>query len=208
MQDIDIQAASKSWRNAPDEHLTQAVKNLNDYDPSVSDIIIKEAKNRFGDEFVMLNANSSLKNKIEKDISGIGRKGYFIGWAILIVMNILWGLMEQNILLALMGKNYENITRTDNIIALRVGISTIIMGCLIIARLENIGMDWKWSLLMPVPILNLFLIIPCFAYQAGYTQTRQIDNCGKKIIFVLIGIFVFTVIVYILASALSNYYLG
>lgn len=58
--DINIEDAQRSWRNAPDEHLSQAVKNTEDYNPQVRAIIIEEAKNRFGKDFV---TESTLDDK-------------------------------------------------------------------------------------------------------------------------------------------------
>jgi hypothetical protein len=52
MSNIDIEEATKSWHKAPDEHLSLAIKTIENYDPQVRTVIIEEAKNRFGNNFL------------------------------------------------------------------------------------------------------------------------------------------------------------
>ena len=59
MPDIDIEIAKKSWREAPDNHIAEAMSNLDSYNQQVRDIIRQEAETRFGQSFELKVVNAS-----------------------------------------------------------------------------------------------------------------------------------------------------
>ena len=70
------------------------------------------------------------------------------------------------------------------------------------SRLKNIGRNPAWCLLLLVPLLGLFVTVPCFLLPSGYQQHRKLDLAGKIVagIFVALLVLVFISIV----NALRN----
>jgi type II secretory pathway pseudopilin PulG len=63
------------------------------------------------------------------------------------------------------------------------------------SRLKNIGSNPAWCFLLLVPLLGLFVTVPCFLLPPGYQQHRRIDLAAK-----ILGC-VFTTLLLILAAA-------
>ena len=180
MPDIVIEAAKKSWADAPDEHLKQAIESLENYDQQIRAIIIKEAENRFGEAFVAGTINKSISQLNEsKSYGGIRRREFFLGWLGLLVFYMVLGLIFP-----------EN----EVICTFLLLIALAVMGGLIIARLENIGRNWKWCLLLPVPIANFFVVVPCMMFPEGYCETHHNDAAGKIIGAIIAGVSVLVII--------------
>jgi hypothetical protein len=187
MQNIDIEIARKSWREAPDSHIDQAINNIKDYDTLIKDIIIEEAEKRFGKTFVLETLNDSTQQGSSKrEYGGIRRREFFFGWLGLLVFNAVLGLVFQG---------------NEIIYLSRILISLVVMGGLIIARLENIGWNWKWSLLIPVPVFNLFLLFSTYMLPEGYKDTKKLDSTGKIIAVIIFGFFVVMTVWIIIESA-------
>jgi hypothetical protein len=77
-----------------------------------------------------------------------------------------------------------------------------------ILRLSNIGMSQWWSLLMFVPLANVWLGFRCQTAQAGWVKTRRLDRTGVKIAVVYITLVIlliaaFAVLFYINPQALN-----
>jgi uncharacterized membrane protein YhaH (DUF805 family) len=61
--------------------------------------------------------------------------------------------------------------------------------CLTALRLHNMAMSGWWSLLLFVPIVNIFLNLRCFAFPEGYSEHRRLDSAAKVILgFILAAI--------------------
>jgi len=87
------------------------------------------------------------------------------------------------------------------------GAITIAFGILhlivVIFRLQNIGMSGWWSLLMLVPIANLFISVYCLAYPEGYEDSKEMDTAGKIISGVILGCLVLVVLLVLIGVAAS-----
>lgn len=69
-------------------------------------------------------------------------------------------------------------------------------------RLQNIGMNPWWCLLMLVPIANLVVGIRCLICQEGYEDTKKLDTAGKIVTFIILGLFLIVIVAVILVLAL------
>ena len=47
------------------------------------------------------------------------------------------------------------------------------------SRLQNIGRNPSWCVLLLVPLLGLFITVPCFMLPAGYQDHRKLDLAAK-----------------------------
>ncbi len=70
----------------------------------------------------------------------------------------------------------------------------------VILRLQNIGHRSWYSLLLLIPLVNLFLIAHCTIAPPGYWQTKKMDVAGILIACVLIVIFIVVVLYSIVSS--------
>jgi uncharacterized membrane protein YhaH (DUF805 family) len=67
-------------------------------------------------------------------------------------------------------------------------------------RMKNIGMSPWWCLTMLIPIIYLLIGIHCLAFPEGYQDTSKLDNAGRIIIFVILGIIlipIFVIVVFL-----------
>jgi len=188
MSNIDIEEATKSWHKAPDEHLSLAIKTIENYDPQVRTVIIEEAKNRFGNNF-LTETIDDCKQKVASNSVYVGmrRKDYFLT---AITFCLLLGAI------ALIAKENETIILILKIISYPISLA------LTFYRLKNIGYNGWWALLALVPILCLFVYIPCIVLPEKYKYTHKIDTAGKIISIILIGLLAFVVIGMILGIIL------
>ena len=67
------------------------------------------------------------------------------------------------------------------------------------SRLKNIGRNPAWCLLLLVPLLGLFVTIPCFLLPPGYQHHRRLDLAAK----IIVGIFV-ALLVLVFISILTS----
>ena len=56
-------------------------------------------------------------------------------------------------------------------------------------RLLNIRRSLWWLILLPVPILNLLVLLPCLYAPTGYADTKNLDLIGRIIIYTILFIF-------------------
>jgi len=71
---------------------------------------------------------------------------------------------------------------------------------LVVNRLKNIGMNGWWSLLMLVPVANIFLGVRCLVCPEGYQDTRKLDTAGKAIAGIVVGVFALLILTLIVAA--------
>jgi len=105
---------------------------------------------------------------------GIGRLHYFL---LSLGANILSVLL--NLALPLLG----------TLIALIAGFF------IVISRLRNLGYNPWLSLLMLVPLANLWLSVVCIACPEGYADHKKYDTPGKVIVGLILGVFVIAMLV-------------
>lgn len=103
---------------------------------------------------------------------GITRLPYWLGTIGLMVLNFMMGMAARGAPPLAM-----------------LGILVVIVGSFILMaqRLKNIGMNPWLCLLGIIPIVNLFVSIPCAAYPTGWSDTRKLDTAGKVIIWILVA---------------------
>ena len=56
-------------------------------------------------------------------------------------------------------------------------------------RLKNAAMNPWTCLLLLVPILNLMILLRCFAYQEGYGEVKRLDKAGRIVWIIFITSF-------------------
>lgn len=74
-------------------------------------------------------------------------------------------------------------------------------------RLKNIGRNRAWCLVLPVPVLNLFVIVPCLMYPAGYEDHGKLDTAGKMVkglFLCLLGLFVLAILAELFLPIMSK----
>jgi hypothetical protein len=62
------------------------------------------------------------------------------------------------------------------------------------SRLKNIGRNPAWCLLLLVPLLGLFVTVPCFLLPPGYQKNRKLDLPAKIILGIFISLLVVAII--------------
>lgn len=126
------------------------------------------------------------QNEQSKNYGGIHRTGYFFGMLALAVVSAICSAATEGEL---------GIAPGEPSIAPLGGIITIGFAFLIVVnRLKNIGMSGWWSLLILVPVANLFIGIKCAMCPEGYQDTKKLDTAGKVIAGVLIGFVVLMIV--------------
>ena len=70
-------------------------------------------------------------------------------------------------------------------------------------RLRNTGISGWWSLLILVPIANLFIGVRCLICPEGYQDTKKLDAAGRIIAGVLIGLVGLIILAAIIAGLAS-----
>jgi len=109
---------------------------------------------------------------------GIGRLAYFL-W------NILFSVFFLVIIAASSANPAAGAIGGLFLLAILVGSFVIT-----VFRLQNMGSNPLWCVLLIVPIVNFFITIPCLIAPAGYAYTKKLDQTGKIIVWICIGFFV------------------
>ncbi len=110
----------------------------------------------------------------QNNYGGIGRLYYFLGNIGLWLLCTFLELFDLSIINILVG-----------------GVLTFV---LVVQRLRNIGMSGWWSLLILVPIANLFITVPCLVYPEGYHHTKKLDTAGRVIVVIMIVFFIISLL--------------
>jgi len=114
-----------------------------------------------------------------KNYGGIRRLGYFLGMIGVAVINAVFTSAAQG---------------ESGIAFLGMIITVTASFILVVNRLHNIGKSGWLSLLIIIPIANLFVGIPCLVLPEGYQDTKKLDITGKVIVGILIGLGVLTIV--------------
>lgn len=112
-----------------------------------------------------------------KEYGGIGRAGYLLGMAGATVLNYLFSLAGE-----------PGLTLFGFLIAI------VLSFVLVVDRLHNIGMSGWWSLLILVPIANLFIWVRCAICPKGYQDTKKLDTAGRVLGMIIIAFLILVVI--------------
>lgn len=119
-----------------------------------------------------------------KQYRGIGRLAYFFGMVGASVFSAVCNIAAESqpavALLAWLALN---------------GLAFV----LVVNRLRNIGMSGWWSLLILIPLANIYIGIKCLVCPEGYEDTKTLDTAGKTIAAVAIGVVVLAVVGVLLA---------
>lgn len=119
------------------------------------------------------------KDEQEKNYGGIRRLGYFLGMVGVAIINGVFSAVAQG---------------EPGIAFLRPIVTLVLSFVLVVNRLRNIGMSSWWSLLILVPIANLFILVRCLMCPEGYQDTKKLDTTGKIIAGIFIGLLVLVVV--------------
>lgn len=120
----------------------------------------------------------------EKSYGGIRRAGYFFG---------MLGVSVLSVIISAAAQGEPGIEFFGLIIAY------VLTFVLVVNRLHNIGKSGWLSLLIFIPIANLFVGIPCLMFQEGYQDTKKLDTTGKIIAGLFIGLVVLMILVIFIA---------
>lgn len=124
----------------------------------------------------------------QKSYGGIPRSAYFFG---------MLGLGVVNLGVVAVGQADPGGALLAFIVIIVLIVPSFV---LVVKRLQNIGMSGWWSLLILVPIANLFVGLRCVMCPEGYQDTKQLDTAGKVIGGTFIGVLVTILLVVIIAS--------
>jgi uncharacterized membrane protein YhaH (DUF805 family) len=115
----------------------------------------------------------------EKNYGGIHRTGYFFGMLGVAVINGIFNAAGQG---------------ESGIASIAWIITLVASFVLVVSRLHNIGMSGWWSLLILVPVANLFVGVKCAMCPEGYQYTKTLDTAGKIIAGIFFGLVVLVLI--------------
>lgn len=127
-------------------------------------------------------ADPIQQDEQEKNYGGIHRTGYFFG---------MLGLTVIGNILIVASLDVPAIIYFIQIIAIALSF------VLVVNRLHNIGMNGWWSLLILVPLANLFIGVKCVMCPEGYQDTKKLDTAGKIIAGIFIGL---AVVVFVIGT--------
>ena len=106
-------------------------------------------------------------------LPGAGRLGWFLGVTVLPVILVLGLGAAMPKLAPLVGETYAPwLPFIFLLVPLLVVIITV-------KRFQNLAMSGWWTLLLLVPLVNLWLQARLFAYPSGYGYTKKLDTPGK-----------------------------
>ena len=127
-------------------------------------------------------ADPIQQDEQEKNYGGIHRTGYFFG---------MLGLTVIGNILFVAALDVPDIIYFIQIIAIALSF------VLVVNRLHNIGMNGWWSLLILVPLANLFIGVKCVMCPEGYQDTKKLDTAGKIIAGIFVGL---AVVVFVIGT--------
>jgi uncharacterized membrane protein YhaH (DUF805 family) len=120
----------------------------------------------------------------QKHYGGIRRIGYFFGM-------LGAGVLSTACNVATEGE--------PSVALLGLAVVNVLAFILVVNRLHNIGMSGWWSLLILVPIANIYIGIKCLVCPEGYEDTKTLDTAGKIIAGIFIGFVVFVIVSLVVA---------
>jgi len=116
--------------------------------------------------------NLVQQNKQKKNYGGLHRTGYFFGMLGIATLQVIFNVVAPG---------------NQEIVILGIIITLVPAFILVVNRLHNIGMSGWWSLLILLPIINLYIAFTCFMCQEGYKDTKKLDTAGKIIGGIIAG---------------------
>ncbi|MEP4076262.1 GYF domain-containing protein [Haloferula sp.] len=132
------------------------------------------------------------------DYPGIGRLAYLglqIGLSV-----VAYAILFVAILGAGAGNSPEGALIGVIVVVLIAVVGGLYIG---VKRVQNLGMS-GWAILWSfVPIISIWISWRMFACPAGYEHHKQLDTPGKILTGIMIGLFVLSVVVNIIAAANS-----
>lgn len=175
MPDFDSEAAARSWRDAPDNHVLQAMKQIDNYEPAARDIIIAESQRRFGHTIEPQAVRVSIQIDVPR-MPGIGRASYF--------SLFLLALIFAACILAAFNHN-KAVS-----VALKITMYLVLIA-LTYARFRNIGWKGYLALLAAIPFFNLFVVFSGWILPEGYQRTKSLDRASVIVAALCLGFLVF-----------------
>lgn len=104
-----------------------------------------------------------------KTYEGFSRNTFLKYFLFVVALKAMFGIM----MVSTEGK------RTNEICILALALIVPILFYAVAQRLQNIGVQKKWFLLVLIPLLNLLLLIGCLVCPQGYWVTKKLDSTAK-----------------------------
>ena len=126
-----------------------------------------------------LRSSALMEKLASKDLHwpGIGRLGILFG---VLLFPVIWNLILSFVSPFMVSKfGVELMETLHPMLAI---VPPLVLACLFLSRLANVGMNRWWSLAVVVPFLNLWLAFRCLFCPAGYAYHRRIDWQGVAMI--------------------------
>lgn len=125
------------------------------------------------------NVSGEIHPVSEYSYGGVGRLMYFLG---LIGLGVFHAIIAE--------------TSETGPAYIFLGIIALVLTfILVIGRLRNIGRGAEWSLLLLLPLANLYIFISCLILPKGYHDTKKLDRPGQIIAGIILILFILSVIV-------------
>lgn len=115
---------------------------------------------------------AALASKL-MDWPGVGRRPLWIG---ILAFPVLWNLLlgwSKPTLVAMFGS-----ALMSKLLPYATFVPVAVLIYLILMRLSNLGMSRWWSLMLAIPLLNLWVGFRCLACPPGYACHRKMDRPG------------------------------
>ena len=104
---------------------------------------------------------------------GVGRRPL---WLVLFLFPLLWHQLVVWGTPGLLGTFGSALTA--NLLAAAKFVPIVVLIHLVLMRLVNVGMSRWWSLVLAIPLLNLWVGFRCLACPSGYAHHRRMDRWG------------------------------
>jgi uncharacterized membrane protein YhaH (DUF805 family) len=136
-----------------------------------------------------------LESATGRTYGGIGRGAFFGAWMLIIVVGVVVAIVA----VVMMGERFfeESI---GALLALRL----MLTAALVVAagqRIKNLGQSPWWGLTILIPLYNLIVFVRCLAYPEGWSDHKTLDTTGKVIGWVIGGVFLLLLAMFLLAVA-------
>lgn len=125
-------------------------------------------------------ATDIIRNESEhKNYGGIRRLWYFFGMIAVSVFSEVCNVAAEG---------------EPAVVLQGMAVAYVLVFVLVVNRLRNIGMSAWYSLLILIPIVNIYIGIKCLVCPKGYEETKTLDTAGRVIGGIVIGLVVLGVV--------------
>jgi len=124
------------------------------------------------------NVRLTLDAGEQKDYRGIDRRVFSIVFPVVLALRYILTWVGQFLV------DWYVVYDRDTFFAVLPwaawGIVLVLLVCLTSYRLANLGMNRQWAYALLIPIVNIWLLLRCFACPTGYADHKTLDDVAKK----------------------------